>query len=56
MIGLIAAVVCLPLASAIAAAFTSKARTLGTVATVSGLGTLAAAVAIAVKLGGGTHF
>ena len=56
MIGLVAAVVCLPLTSAIAAAFTSRARTLGTVATASGLGTLAAAAAMAVRLGGGAHF
>ena len=51
-----AAVVCLPLASAVAAAFTARARALGTVATVAGLGTLAVAVVIAIKLGDGHTF
>lgn len=56
MSGLIAAVICLPLVSAVAAAFTPGARTLGALAALAGFATLGCAVAIAIQLGGGNHF
>jgi hydrogenase-4 component F len=56
MSALVAAVICLPLASAVAAAFTARARTLGAVAVIAGISTLAVAVTIAVRLGDGHRF
>jgi hydrogenase-4 component F len=51
--GLLALVVGLPVIGAVAPAFASRARPLGAVTAVTGLGTLAAAVALAGELAGG---
>jgi hydrogenase-4 component F len=56
MTTLVALVICLPLAGAVAPAFTSRAKSLGVVTVVSGIATLGVAVAVAVWLAGGRHF
>jgi hydrogenase-4 component F len=56
MTALVALVVCLPLAGAIAPAFTSRARPLGAVTAASGIATLGVAVGIAVWLAEGRRF
>jgi hydrogenase-4 component F len=53
MTALVILVVCLPLAGAVAAAFTARAQPLGAVTTAAGAGTLAAAVGVAILAGGG---
>ncbi len=53
MIALAIIVVVLPLAPALATAFTAGARSLGAVAVASGLATLAVAIALAVHVAGG---
>jgi hydrogenase-4 component F len=56
MTTLVALVVCLPLAGAVAPAFTARARPLGIVTAASGLATLGVAVGVAAWLAGGRRF